>query len=290
MTDESTPKTPGMSEATAKFEHAADTAWSELWQDWQRSEREVGQAGDAVDAAVDALPGWAKEVRRKRAGYEDKPPDTPAARAAAELNTPEYRAARAGLDAAKQSYSDLGDAQTEVEERILATPAREPAGVLVKLRIGTRETILNYLDSDSRMPEESEIGMYCRMLMAALTDLDDLAGSDIGPDEVDLRRGRTRISRLYSLALGLHEQARKTAGRDDGHAADRIHESFSEVRDQIMQIPATGPQDVAAKLRLFANIMDIVDRPETLPEMGDNAAEGFLRTAICDLERLAGEA
>ena len=77
--------------------------------------------------------------------------------------------------------------------------------------------------------------------------------------------------------------------RGDGHASDRIHEDFGELRDDIMQTPATCCQDVAVKLHLYANIMDIVDWPEDLPEMGDNAAEGYLRTAICDLERLDGE-
>ena len=54
-----------------------------------------------------------------------------------------------------------------------------------------------------------------------------------------------------------------------------------------MQTPATCPQDVAIKLRLYAS-GDIVDRPETLPKEG-NTVEGWLRTAICDLERLDGE-
>ena len=97
--------------------------------------------------------------------------------------------------------------------------------------------------------------------------------------------GRTKIQRLYPQALGVLEQFRKAA---DGQDPDRIYERIDELREQIMETPATCPQDVAIKLRLFANIMDIVHRPDLLPEMGDNAAEGYLRTAICDLECLAG--
>ncbi len=191
MTDEKKTTPAGMSEATAKFEH---TDWSAFWQDWQRGQREEDHAGDAAEDAVDTLPEWAKEVRRKRAGYEDTPPDTPARRAAAELDTPEYRAASAGLDAAKQRYSDLGDALGEIEERILATPALTPAGALVKMRIGIRGTLLNYLDSDGRMPEESEIDMYDRMLLAVLADLESLAGPDIGPNEIALGQGHAETS------------------------------------------------------------------------------------------------
>ncbi len=282
MTDKpKKPETPGLSEATGKFEHkhATDTAWSELWQDWQRCEIEVDAAAEAADAAVDTLPEWAKEVRRKRAGYEDLPPDTPARRAAAELDTPEYRAARAGLDAAKQRYSDLGDAQTKVEERILATPAHTTTGALVKMRIGIRETILNYLGPDRRMPEESELGMYDRMLLAALADLESLAGSNIGLDEVDLRQGRTNIQRLYPQALAAHERMERSKDDSDGS-----WEKWNDLRIQIIQTPATGPQDVAIKLRISAS-GEIVDNPETLPEEGDY---GWLRSAICDLERLAG--
>ncbi len=106
----------------------------------------------------------------------------------------------------------------------------------------------------------------------------------------DHTTGKTEIARIYEQALGFQEQARKAIDRDDGHASDRLYETFFELRDEIMQTPATCPQDVAVKLRLYADMMDIADRPETLPEMGDNAAEGYLRIAICDLERLGGEA
>ena len=88
---------------------------------------------------------------------------------------------------------------------------------------------------------------------------------------------RTKIQRLYQQALGVLEQFQKAADRDDGDP-DRIYESFSELREQIMETPATCPQDVAVKLRLFANIMDIVDRP-------DGARR---RHARCRLPRLCG--
>ena len=287
------PETPGMSEVSAKFEPEAEAAWSELWRDWQRCEREEDRASDEEDAAEGALPQWAKEFRRKRAGYEGKPPDTPAARAAAKLDTPAFRAARAGLDAAKQRYSDCGDAVIKVEERILATPSKTVAGVLVKLRIGIRDIILNYSDAEGRMPEESKIGIYCRMVLAALADLENLAGSGIGPDETRMRQaftttGRTTIQRLYEQALGVHELAKEAFDLDGGHTSDHIHERFFELRSQIMETPSTGPQDVAIKLRLYAAI-DVAGHPETLPEEGDND-HGWLRTAICELERPGWEA
>ena len=284
MTDRQTTTPAGMAKATVKSEHKTEAAWSALWQEWQRCEHDVDQAYDAEDAAADALPEWAKEIRRKRAGYENAPPDTPAARAAAELDTPEYRAALAGLDAATQRYSDRGDAQTEVEGRILATPAHTAAGALVKLRIGIRDIIINYSDSDGRMPEQSELGMYDRMVLAALDALESLEGAAIGPDEITVRQGRTEIQRLYRLALGVYEQLQ----RSDGCAADRLSERFSAFRTRIMQTLATGPQDVAVKLRLYAAI-DVMNRPDDLPEEGDHD-RGWLRTAICDLERLDGEA
>ena len=99
--------------------------------------------------------------------------------------------------------------------------------------------------------------------------------------------GRTKIQRLYQQALDVHEQAKKAFDLDHGHTSDLINERFSELRSQIMETPATCPQDVAIKLRLYAAI-DVVEHPETLPEEGDHD-RGWLRTAICDLERLDGE-
>ncbi len=105
----------------------------------------------------------------------------------------------------------------------------------------------------------------------------------------DHTTGKTEIARIYEQVLDFQEQTRKAVDQDDGHASDRLYETFFELRDEIMQTPATCPQDVAVKLRLYADMMDIVDRPETLPEKGDYVVEGYVRIAICDLERLAGE-
>ncbi len=62
-----------------------------------------------------------------------------------------------------------------------------------------------------------------------------------GMSEATPTTGKTEIARLYEQALDVYEQIKKVADRGDGQAADHICETFSDLRDEIMETPATCP-------------------------------------------------
>ena len=134
-----------------------------------------------------------------------------------------------------------------------------------------------YLESVAAVLDAAHMRVLFTLGRIAGVDEDEDA-DPAGPDG-----SRTKIQRLYRQTLDAHEQM----DRSDDSESDGSWRRYDVLRAQIMRTPSTCPRDVAIKLRLYAS-MNVVDHPEDLPEEGENDV-GYLRTAICDLERLASE-
>ena len=287
-TEKTTPD--GLSEAPAKFEHKheADAALSALGQAWPRLQEDAYQAQAAEDDVQVALPKWAREIQSKIARLDGPPCEKASQRAIAGLKTPAYLAALSDLEAAEQRTKDRDAALDEVWERILATPAHTAAGVLVKLRIGMRQIVNDYAGADGRLPEESEIGIYDRMTLAALGDLERLTGADIGPRQAPATTGHSGMSKgvkeeFIALVEELDDIRDTASNMVPGAAYYVLVERVQELDEKMLKTRAGTLAGVVWKLKELNRLLDY-----------DSDVSDFERrlahSAMADVDALAGEA
>lgn len=298
MTTEDQTTPAGLSEAPAKFEHKieADAALSALGQDWPRLQDDAYQAQAAEDTAMAALPKWVREVRSKIAGHEitlrgkgsSEQAKVAAQQAIAGLDTARYRNEIVSLDAAEQRTKDRDDALDKVWERILATPAHTAASALVKLRIGIREIVNNYAGSNGCLPEESEIGIYDRMTLAALADLERLAGADIGPRQAPATTGHSGMSKgvkeeFIALVEELDDIRDTASNMVPGAAYYVLVERVQELDEKMLETRAGTLAGVVWKLK---ELNRLLDDDSGVPDFASRLAH----SAMVDVDALAGEA